>query len=53
MLKTDNLAVAARPVMPERRLAVITGGKADSPDAANNKGELEPTRSGGIDSPAC
>jgi hypothetical protein len=37
------------PVMPEPRLAVIADGRSGSSDAANNKGELEPTRSDQID----
>ena len=35
--------------MPEPRLAVIADGRSGSSDAANNKGELEPTRSDQID----
>jgi hypothetical protein len=52
MRKADNFAAAAMPVMPEPRLALIAGGKSDSPDTANNEGGLEPTRSGRIDAPA-
>jgi hypothetical protein len=47
-MRKADFAAAAMPLMPESRLALITGGRSDSPDTANNEGELEPTRSGRI-----